>query len=313
MPSGLALSPGIHKMQQLARRHSRIIIDENQKVCLELDSKMHDLEFKPKQLHDLAVRNDSDRRNLDKQKEKNMIKAKYLKMATTEQQKSDENVLKLVEKHKREKQATIDEIIKLEQKMDPRQKLELKIKQLQRKLNVMKHMPGDEDFESKRKIDELSGELREKYDEINEMESLHGILLIKERMSDNELQDARKKLIDGFLDVTTGQANIGIKRMGDLDRKSFAIACKNKMAKEDAEVTASVLCSKWEDEIRNPEWHPFKVVVDGGKEKEILREDDEKLRELKEKHAGEVYALVTNALLEMNEYNPSRRYSVPEL
>ena len=58
--------------------------------------------------------------------------------------------------------------------------------------------------------------------------------------------------------------------MGDLDLKSFAIACKNKMSKEDAGVTASILCSKWEDEIRNPEWHPFKVVMDGGKAKVII-------------------------------------------
>ena len=42
------------------------------------------------------------------------------------------------------------------------------------------------------------------------------------------------------------------------------------MTKEDAEVTATILCSKWEDEIRNPEWHPFKVVVDGGKAKVII-------------------------------------------
>ena len=59
----------------------------------------------------------------------------------------------------------------------------------------MKHMPGEEDLESKRKIDELTGELQEKYDEMNEMESLHGVLLMKERMSNDELQDARKKLI----------------------------------------------------------------------------------------------------------------------
>ncbi|KAM3214517.1 hypothetical protein ACQJBY_066797 [Aegilops geniculata] len=306
-------SDEIHKMQQLARRHSQMIIDENQKVRSELDCKMQDLQLKSKKLDELAVRSESGRRNLDKEKEKNMIKAKYLKMATLEQQKTDENVLKLVEKHKREKQAAVDQIIKLEQKLDARQELELKIKQLQGKLNVMKHMPGEEDFESKRKIDELSEELQEKYDEINEMESLHGALLMKERMSNDELQDARKKLIDGLLDVTTGRANIGIKRMGDLDLKSFAIACKGKMAKEDAEVTASILCSKWDSEIRNPEWHPFKVVMDGGKAKEILREDDEKLRKLKEKYGEEVHALVTKALLEGNEYNPSGRYSVPEL
>ncbi|CAM0881708.1 unnamed protein product [Alopecurus aequalis] len=303
----------IQNLQQLARMHSQKIIDDNQKLRSELESKMQDLDIQSKQLDELAQRSDSDRRSLEKEKEKNNIKAEHLKMASQEQQRADDNVLKLVEKHQREKQEALDEIIKLEKKLDAKQKLELEIKQLQGRLEVMKHMPGEEDSESKRKIDELSEELQDKLDEMEAMESLHKTLLLKERLSNDELQDARKKLIDGLRDITNTRANIGIKRMGDLDLKSFASACKHKMSKEDAEVTASILCSKWENELKNPEWYPFRVIIVDGKEKEILREDDEMLRELKEEYGEEVFGLVTNALLELNEYNPSGRYSVPEL
>ena len=52
--------------------------------------------------------------------------------------------------------------------------------------------------------------------------------------------------------------------MGELDLKAFRIACRKRLSKEDAEVTAALLCSKWGEEIRNPNWYPFKVkVVDG--------------------------------------------------
>ncbi|XVF20041.1 hypothetical protein REPUB_Repub11eG0164000 [Reevesia pubescens] len=62
------------------------------------------------------------------------------------------------------------------------------------------------------------------------------------------------------------------------------------------------------DNLRDPSWHPFKVLSDKeGNSK------DEKLIVIKTEFGDEVYTAVTTALAEMNEYNPSGRYVVPEL
>ena len=98
-------------------------------------------------------------------------------------------------KLQREKQVALQKILKLQQQLDAKQKLELEIQQLKGKLEVMKHMPGEEDSESKKMIKDLTEELQDKYDEMEYMESMNQTLLIKERKSNDELQNARKELI----------------------------------------------------------------------------------------------------------------------
>ncbi|XP_062184383.1 factor of DNA methylation 1-like [Phragmites australis] len=134
------------------------------------------------------------------------------------------------------------------------------------KLEAMKCKSDDKDSALDKKTDELRKQLQENMDEMDFMESSNQVLFIKERKSNDELQEIHKELINGLLQHGGARAHIGLKRMGELDPKAFSIACKQILPADNADVIAAILCSKWEAETKNPEWHPFEVVMVGGKE-----------------------------------------------
>ena len=71
----------------------------------------------------------------------------------------------------------------------------MEIEELKGKLEVMKHLGDQDDDAVQKKMKEMKQELDEKVDELEGLEDLNQTLIIKERQSNDELQEARKELI----------------------------------------------------------------------------------------------------------------------
>ncbi|XP_058199073.1 protein INVOLVED IN DE NOVO 2-like isoform X1 [Rhododendron vialii] len=301
-----AYNEEITKMQQNARSQLEKILEDHEQTNKQIKLQSKELVQREKELEKREARNEDERRKLDFEKKMN-------ERATLEQKIADENLLRLAEDQKREKENLHARILELQKKIDARQALELEVERMRGAIQVIGHMGEDGDLELKKKRDTLQQDLADKEQDLEDLESLSQALIIKERKSNDEVQQARKALINGW----TGQssrATIGIKRMGDLDSKPFHIAAKRKYGKE-ADSKAMELCSLWDAYLRDPSWHPFKIIGGSDKEElqEVINEDDEKLKNLKNELGDEVYSAVTIALMETNEYNPSGRYITPEV
>ncbi|CAL5096986.1 unnamed protein product [Urochloa decumbens] len=304
----------IKKMRQLSEQNTHRVVGENRKLQSDLQGMMYELDTRNKQIEELSAQSECNSKELELEKQKNALKANHLRLAALEQQKAGENVIKIMERQKREKEAVLEKLTMLSIHSEKKLGLELNIQHLMGKLQVMELKPGDKDSESGKRIDELKEELNEKIDELNDMESFNQSLIDKESRNSDELREAREVLIEvlqGLPGTPSSQTQIGIKRIGELDSKVFLNTCKRKFPAEDAEAESAILCSKWQNEINNPEWNPFKVIMVDGNRLEVIREDDKKLQELKE-HGEEAYSAVTKALTELKMGN-GRRNPFPEL
>ncbi|KAK7276284.1 hypothetical protein RIF29_17422 [Crotalaria pallida] len=301
-------------IESSSRQYIQSISDGHERHKLLLESHKSQLELRRIELEKREARNESQRKKLEEEIDENAMRNSSLQMAALEHHKAEQNLIKLAADQKREKEQLHAKIIQLEKELDAKQKLEMEILQLKVKLNGMKPMQDGGDSEVLNKLDALQKDLREREQSLQELDALNQTLIVKERESNDELQEARKELINSIKEMSVrGTANINVKRMGELDSRPFLEALKKKYNVEDVEDRASELCSLWEEYLKDPDWHPFKVTMIEGKHQEIIDDDDEKLKGLKDELGEGVYKAVVAALKEINEYNPSGRYTFSEL
>ncbi|KAI5321978.1 hypothetical protein L3X38_031050 [Prunus dulcis] len=253
-------------------------LEQSESHNKDLQKKLDHSEAQKKELQKKLEQSEAQKNELEVHKQMN-------EMATVEQTKVDEKML--AEELKRVEEKLHKIIIELEKQLDAKQVLELEIEQMRGALRVMKH--EDEDMEAKKKMDEIQEKLKEKQEEYTNVEQLFVTLIFKERRSNDEVEEARKELVSGLWG-SNSRASIGVKIMG------------------------VELCSLWQEHLRDPSWHPFRIITDKeGKTKEIINEEDDKLKALKNELGDEVCEKVTTTMMELNEYNASGRYTIPEL
>ncbi|XP_059666284.1 factor of DNA methylation 5-like isoform X2 [Cornus florida] len=176
--------------------------------------------------------------------------------------------------------------------------------------NLKDQNPSECSDSSGIQIKALRKELEDKTDDMRDLESLNRTLIVREHTSNIELQEVRKELINSLHGKRSKRSILGIKRMGELDLQPFRDVCLAKFPGGGWEEESAKLCSQWQENLKDSNWYPFKIDQ---KQQETIDEDDDKLKELRKEWGEEAYKVVANALLELNEYNPSGRYVVPEI
>ncbi|KAL1542197.1 protein INVOLVED IN DE NOVO 2-like [Salvia divinorum] len=302
----------IKKIESSARNHFQRISKDHEKLKSQLEIQKRDLELRGQELMERQRHNEIERKKLAEDLEQNAVKNCSIQAAAVVQRRVDEKVMKLAEEQKKQKEELRKRIVLLEKQLDTKQALELEIEQLRGNLNVMRHIKYEGDIEVLDEVDLLFKAMREKERELGDLEAINQTLVVQERKKNDELQDARKELVNGLKDMSIN-AHISVKRMGELDSKPFHEVMKRMYGDTQADERATELCSLWEEYLRDPEWHPIKVVSINGKHQAVINEEDEKLRDLREHYGDKVCSAVTAALFEINEYNPSGRYVTSEL
>ncbi|MFS7907116.1 putative XS domain-containing protein [Helianthus anomalus] len=125
----------------------------------------------------------------------NDVRNNSLHMASIEQEKADEGLLRLIEEQKE----ALKKVVELERQLAAKQQLEMEIAGLKGKVKVLKHLGDEDNTAVLEQVKKMNDELEAKMEEMGDLEDMNQTLVVKEHESNNELQDPRKDLIKCFL------------------------------------------------------------------------------------------------------------------
>ncbi|KAH9314360.1 hypothetical protein KI387_022987 [Taxus chinensis] len=288
--------------------------EERLKLSKELERQMNEMEERRKELEQREAQNDIEKKKLDEEKKRVYNRKENLQRANELQRTQEEKQRMLIEKHEKQKRDLSIELHQQTKKLADRQKLELEIERLEASIETMKQVKDGSSLGHFKKIEELQNDLKDRNDEMESLQDMNQQLMNKERVANDELQDARKAVIEILVqNGTAANSEVVVKRMGELVDKPWIETCRRKFNKDEWELKCSELFSLWTDHVRDPNWYPFKIVEKSGGHEIIINESDEKLRGLRSDMGEEVYNSVVEALKEIVEYNGSGRYPIPEL
>ncbi|KAL8128920.1 hypothetical protein V2J09_018075 [Rumex salicifolius] len=300
------------KLQRANRENLQRMLMEREKSTRAIELLQRDNDRRTRELNKSEAFTERERQKLEEEKKENDARNSSLDLAAQELKKANGNLKRLAEEQSvRENENASKIVLQLQNELEAKQRLEREVAELRYRLRVMRHM-GDDDA-VKRQIADMTSELQQKVEDLESMEFTTQVLVTKERESTDELEKARKVLIEGLQDmIPSGHRDIGIKRMGEIDVKAFIGPSKLKFG-GDGLSKAAELCSLWQDNLKDTTWHPFKIVHIDGRTEEDIDKEDEKLKLLKEEYGDEICKAVIVAFKELNEYNPSGRYIISEL
>ncbi|GLJ14360.1 hypothetical protein SUGI_0232010, partial [Cryptomeria japonica] len=169
-------------------------IAERLKLSKELERQINESEERRKELEQREAQNESEKKKLEEEKKRVYSRRENLQRANALQRTQEEKQRLLIEKHEKQKRDLSIELHQQAKKLADRQKLESEIERLESLIETIKVKDGSS-LDHFKKIEDLQNDLKDKNDEMESLQDMNQQLMNKERQANDELQEARKTVI----------------------------------------------------------------------------------------------------------------------